>query len=246
MTMIHCTSCAAFGETRPDCQLCEGTGEVCERCFGAGYVRDVHDRIKPCSCGLVARRMAKALGDISILGGWLSRADFENFDIRAAPAAMPAYEAAVNFSRRPVGWLTIWSTTKGNGKTHLAAAACNVMNQSGRCAVLISVTDLLDYLRAGYDADKPSDQLVGRLTRIREADVLGLDDLGVEYRRNGGNGGMSWAAEQLYKILDYRSRWELPTLVTTNVALSNMESRIASRLQRNGPVIQNKAGEYSK
>jgi len=55
-------------------------------------------------------------------------------------------------------------------------------------------------------------------------------DLGVEYNKANG-GGTTWAQEQFYKLLDYRYRMGMPTLITTNVPLDRQESRLASRLQ---------------
>ncbi len=59
---------------------------------------------------------------------------------------------------------------------------------------------------------------------MRNEPVLILDDLGTQ-------NATSWAAEKLYQLLNYRYNAELPTVITTNQSLSDMDPRLASRLR---------------
>ncbi len=51
-----------------------------------------------------------------------------------------------------------------------------------------------------------------------------LDDLGTQ-------NATPWAAEKLYQIINYRYVNRLPTIVTTNVELDDIDGRVSSRLQ---------------
>jgi intein/homing endonuclease len=130
--------------------------------------------------------------------------------------------------------------------THLAAAAANYLNSNGHLVIMITAPDFLDYLKEAFRPNAP-DSAPSRLRRVREAEILVLDDLGVEYNKRNG-GGTTWAQEQFYKLLDYRYRMGMPTFITTNVPLDRQESRLASRMQDHQMcrVIHNPAPDYRR
>jgi len=243
-----CSACqATFGShIDPDCYICEGTGKMCPVCKGMAYVRDDQDKLVPCRCGLAARRASKSLAEVSTLQGQLLECSFRNFDLQKATGATEAYRAAAAWAKNPEGWLVIWSRIKGNGKSHLGAAAANHLNANGHLAVMITAPDFLDYLKEAFQPNAP-DSAPSRLRRVRESEILILDDLGVEYNKSNG-GGTTWAQEQFYKLLDYRYRMRLPTLITTNVPLDRQESRLASRLQDRqlSKVVHNPAPDFRR
>ena len=80
-------------------------------------------------------------------------------------------------------------------------------------------------LRASYDTDT-YEQVQDM---YKTAPLLVIDDLGTEYRKSTG-GGLSWAEEQLYQIVDYRYRERLETVVTSNTDMESLDERIADRL----------------
>jgi len=132
-----------------------------------------------------------------------------------------AYEAARHFAERPEGWLLLLGGY-GCGKTHLAAAIANTRLARGETVLFIAVPDLLDYLRATFN---PTSE-VGydeRFEMIRQAPLLILDDLGAQ-------ASTPWAQEKLYQIFSYRYNSRLPTVVTTNQRLDEIEIRVRSRL----------------
>ena len=63
-----------------------------------------------------------------------------------------------------------------------------------------------------------------RFEEIRNINLLVLDDLGTQ-------NATPWAEEKLYQIFNYRYVNRLPTVVTTNQALDEIEGRIQSRLR---------------
>jgi len=132
-----------------------------------------------------------------------------------------AYEAALRFARNPRGWLLI-KGGYGCGKTHLAAAIANYRLQRGEPAIFIVVPDLLDYLRASFapDSGLPYDE---RFNELRNAPLLILDDL-------GSHSSTSWAQEKLFQLLNYRYMARLPTVITTDLELEEIDPRLRSRL----------------
>jgi DNA replication protein DnaC len=95
--------------------------------------------------------------------------------------------------------------------------------EEGTIVLFAVVPDLLDYLRATFapNAEEPYDEA---FPKMREAELLVLDDLGAEQ-------STPWANEKLYQLLNYRYNARLPTVMTTNkIGLVGIENRIRSRL----------------
>jgi DNA replication protein DnaC len=132
-----------------------------------------------------------------------------------------AYDYARNYAQDPQGWL-VFRGGYGCGKTHLAAAIANYRLQRGHPALFVVVPDLLDKLRAAYSPTSTVgyDQ---RFQEIRTHPLLVLDDLGTQ-------SNTPWADEKLFQIFNYRYVAELPTVITTNFELDEIEVRIRSRL----------------
>lgn len=132
-----------------------------------------------------------------------------------------AFRRAVQWSREPDGWI-VFIGGNGCGKTHLAAAIANERLAAGDRVAFANVADLLDELRAAFAPDSPRryEQVFRALV---EAPVLVLDDLGAQK-------SSPWAEEKLYQLLNHRHLARLHTVVTTNKKLSELETRIASRL----------------
>lgn len=134
-------------------------------------------------------------------------------------------ELALSTSRRyaesPEGWLLL-EGTYGCGKTHLAAAVGNARLEKGDSVLFITTPDLLDHLRSAYG---PSSELGYDETfdRVRSAQILILDDLGVE-------NPSPWAQEKLFQLLNHRYSHRLPTVITTNSDIDRLDARVRSRL----------------
>jgi DNA replication protein DnaC len=88
--------------------------------------------------------------------------------------------------------------------------------------LFITVPDLLDSLRFSYD--DPETTFEQRFEEIRNAGLLILDDFGTQ-------NATPWAQEKLFQIINYRYINKLPTVITTNLMLDEIEGRIRSRLQ---------------
>ena len=212
----------------------------CLHCAGAGYVRQnvpLEDprfgRLEPCICRSsdIAEGARQRLFEISRLDR-LSHLTFENFEMRGNKNAkfmtpqdvhslQEAEEAADRFAHKPEGWLLL-EGGYGCGKTHLAAAIANYAVSVGIPTLFITVPDLLDTLRFAYS--DPDTTFEARFEEVRSAALLILDDFGTQ-------NATGWAQEKLFQIMNYRYINKLPTVITTNLMLDEIESRIRSRLQ---------------
>lgn len=134
-----------------------------------------------------------------------------------------AYQRAVGYADSPDGWLVITGTF-GCGKTHLAAAIANARIEQGGRVMFVTAPDLLDYLRSAFSPGQSLDEgYNARFDEVRTIPMLVLDDLGIE-------SPTPWATEKLYQIINYRYNAQLPTVITTNHKIEDMEQRLRSRL----------------
>ena len=190
-------------------------------------------RLEPCVCrsGEVAQNARQRLYEMSNLDR-LSHLTFENFKTSGNPKAefvtpqevaslQNAQDVSEEFSNTMQGWLLL-EGAYGCGKTHLAAAIANAAVQRGIPTLFITVPDLLDSLRFAYG--NPETTFEARFEEIRNADLLVMDDFGTQ-------NATGWAQEKLFQIINYRYINNLPTVITTNLILDEIESRIRSRLQ---------------
>ena len=120
-----------------------------------------------------------------------------------------AFNAAVSFAEKPSGWLAILGQSFC-GKTHLAAAIGNYRIALGGQAMLLDISNLLDYLRQTFE-DNSDVSFHRRLHEIRTTPLLILDDLGKSSRSS------NWSEDKLYSILNYRYNNYLPTVLTSKM-----------------------------
>ena len=209
---------------------------VCPICHGAGFLRrDVpvdhpdFGRAVPCVCKLRETRQAE-LADLRGSSGivHLSQMTFDSFrpdGIGLNPDRRKnlrqAHDLAAQFARDAKGWLLL-KGGYGCGKTHLAAAIANERLARGESVLFVVVPDLLDHLRATF---APTSRVTydERFETVRSTPFLILDDLGAQ-------SVTAWATEKLFQLLNYRYNAQLPTVITTNRELEEIEPRIRSRL----------------
>ena len=132
-----------------------------------------------------------------------------------------AYECSWQFAEHPEGWL-LFKGAYGCGKTHLAAAIANRLLERGERVLFVVVPDLLDHLRSTYQPDS-SVSYDQRFESVRTTPVLILDDLGTENLT-------SWSREKLFQIFNHRYNAKLPTVITTNRELEEIDQRVRSRM----------------
>jgi DNA replication protein DnaC len=213
----------------------------CPYCQGVGFVRyevpmghEKFGKIEICVCrgSDVAQKARNRLYALSSLDR-LSHLTFENFSVSGNPKSKHAItqiekdnlEFARTVCRDYAELLNGWILLEGSygcGKTHLAAAIANAAVSRGVPTLFITVPDLLDSLRFSYNS--PETTFEARFEDIRTANLLVMDDFGTQ-------NATGWGQEKLFQIINYRYINKLPTVVTTNLILDEIESRIRSRLQ---------------
>ncbi len=209
---------------------------MCPYCKGAGFVYpDVppghpdFGRAVPCYCLQKERQgsLMQRLQRYSNLGA-LTRFTFDTL-IPQGRSGNPANQnrfqracqGAKNFAQNPDGWL-VFIGPSGCGKTHLAVAIANYRIQQGYPTFFVVVPDLLDHLRAtfGPTSEVTYDEL---FEQVRNAPLLILDDLGTQTNT-------PWAQEKLFQIINHRYSAQLPTVITMNTSLEELEERLYARL----------------
>jgi len=199
--------------------------EACPLCKGAGYLVKPGPSggadLVPCRCKMreLEEGDYQELQRLSNLEPFADKT-FASFDPKV-PGGAEAFEAARSYAENPDGWLLLMGNY-GCGKTHLAAAIANEAIRRHFKTLFTVVPDLLDLLRASY-APESRIRFDERIETVRTVFLLILDDLGTE-------NATPWAGEKLYQILNYRYNYRLPTVLTTNRDLDQIEARIRSRI----------------
>ncbi len=217
-----------------ECLICGGTGWIS---YDVPVGHPNFGKAFRCTCQLdeLQSRQLDRLRRLSNMHH-LERMTFDSFipdghglSDRQRQSLRLAFDRAFTFARKPQGWLLLRGGY-GCGKTHLAAAIANECLSRGRPVLFVNVPDLLDHLRSTYG---PSSEVSfdERFEEIRDAPVLILDDLGTQ-------NATPWAQEKLYQIFNHRYNAQLPTVVTTNQDLEDIDPRLRSRLLDVGFVEQ--------
>lgn len=210
----------------PDCPICHGVGYI-QYDVPVGHPQ--FGKIEPCVCR--ASQITAAVRDRLFSYSHLDELDhltFDNFKQRGqlnlprtqAESLQVAFNAAKRFAGKLEGWLLLRGTY-GCGKTHLAAAVGNSAVQLAVPTLFLTVPDLLDSLRFSYES--PDTTFEEQFDRIRNIQLLILDDFGTQ-------NATPWAQEKLFQIINYRYINKLPTVITTNLDIADIEPRIRSRL----------------
>ena len=205
--------------------------------MGQGYLRvdlpidhPSFGKVEPCICrrSKIIQQVQKNIFSYSNLDE-LKDLSFDKFEVHGngnlnlleIRSLEYAYETCLKFSHELNGWLLL-EGNYGSGKTHLAAAIGNEAVELGVPTLFLTVPDMLDTLRFGFN--DPELNFENRLNDIKKVKLLILDDFGTQ-------NATSWAQEKLFQILNFRYINQLATVITTNVPLDEIEGRIRSRLQ---------------
>jgi DNA replication protein DnaC len=211
-------------------------------------------RLEPCICKSkeIARNASQRVYELSNLNH-LSHLRFDNFNSAGnrhakfiGPQEIQSLQEALvdseKFAKNVQSWFagdsaafavadreteksSMWLLLEGSygcGKTHLAAAIANETVSRGVPTLFMTIPDLLDSLRFAYN--NPETTFETRFEDVRTVALLVLDDFGTQ-------NATPWAQEKLFQIINYRYINKLPTVITTNLILDEIESRIRSRLQ---------------
>jgi DNA replication protein DnaC len=156
---------------------------------------------------------------------------------RAATAKRAAANFVKNFEamRTQGKGLYLYSYEKGSGKSRLAAsilnALCKVYDSDKKPLRVLysSAVNLLDEIRKtfGKDSKVSTSELI---ERIKNADVLVIDDLGVENVTD-------WVEQIFTTILEHRLTNKKVTIFTSNLSVDELDEkykagRVSSRIEK--------------
>lgn len=202
----------------------------CEACGGAGYLRydvpvghTLFGQIVPCQCRKdeLRARERQRLVALSGLQPAMRRMTFDAYATRGDAGTAQALAAASQYATEPADWLYLHGGY-GVGKTHLLAAIAWSLVDRGVAAFYVVVPDLLVKLQATFN-DGSDETFAERFKRIKDADVLLLDDLGAEK-------STEWAMAQMFDLINSRYLAEKPLVVASNLTPQQIGGRIGSRL----------------
>ena len=208
----------------------------CPHCGGVGYLRvqapvghPDFGRLEICDCRDPELRLhlQERLFRLSRLDE-LRNLTFDTFDPdgrvgtteRERESLRAAFKRAKTYSGNVDGWLLLQGGF-GVGKTHLAASVANQAAENGIATLFLTIPDLLDELRATFSDESTTFQQ--RFDEIRTAPLIVLDDFGTQ-------NATEWAREKLFQILNHRYTNRLAVVITTNLALEEIEARLRSRI----------------
>lgn len=204
----------------------------CELCQDRGIILLDDSTGKVCDCtGFQKERQDH-------LFRFLAEADWENFDLsfyrsdKIEPGSKLAYrqlaEQALSSARDFVNQvvqgcagdgLVIYGPV-GSGKTLLAACIARDLIRQGKNVVFLIVPELLDDIKATFYDDENGESKI--MIQAKQAEILILDDL-------GAHNYSEWVRNKLYSIINYRLLNHLPTVVTTNFTLPELDKYIGER-----------------
>lgn len=213
---------------------------ICQKCHGHEFLlkTDEEGRTYAVDCECREIQKSKRRLRFAELPEMFKSADlkiFNNLDAYKIPKSRDTINVArarvkdylINFEqhREQGKGLYLYSSTKGSGKTTMAAGIANYLINVKRVQVKFAVSiTILNEIRATYD--KQSEYTENNLLdHLVNTEVLIIDDFGTESITN-------WVEEKFYHIINERNLNNKITIYTSNYALENLkyDERIKSRI----------------
>ena len=205
----------------------------CLKCHDFGRIDGA-----PCEC-TIKKRIATLFKSAEIPRRFKDKT-LENFAQARQPRAFEVARDYVFFwtNAREIGKGLFLVGPVGTGKSHLAFAILReLIRQQQISGMAATVPDLMDDLRP-----KDDNQGSSRMETLKTIDFLVLDDLGAQ--RN-----TAWVTEKLFVIINARYSNMLPTVITSNTRLEELEKtpgweRIVDRIIEACEMVIMQPGSY--
>ena len=111
----------------------------------------------------------------------------------------------------------------GVGKTYLMGALANELAKHQVKTVFVNIATFIAQLKGEFS--QPQNKITQKLDQLKKADVLILDDIGMETMSE-------WVRDEILGvILQYRMQEELPTFFTSNLSMKALERHLAETRQ---------------
>lgn len=191
----------------------------------------------PCECqnGVNAEKQRRHLLTIDGLSPAERATRFEN--LLVVPSNQEAYNQVTGAVSAGRGMVTLTGEA-GRGKTSLLIAAVNDARERNIAAVYLTVSDLLDYIKAAFNPDTAGRSVDERWELLTSVQVLALDELS---RYNS----TPWADERFWMLIDqrWRNMDRRLTILAMNGNLSALDRAIQSRLKDKRAVVVTLGGK---
>jgi len=198
---------------------------ICPHCHGRFHqITEVGDTY--CLCAVLDYQSSRGERSEWCRTPFLNVIEPERMDRRKNKTLTEAIETVVAFVDNPDRWLLIIGD-RGVGKTNLLQWTAREL---GPMALYISADDFEDSIHSAMQDHAVSEMI----ETIKQTPILLFDDWGIEYGKSFS--GESFIEAKLRSIINWRyALWqEFPTVVTTNLSISQLtqrDSRTTARLR---------------
>lgn len=168
-------------------------------------------------CNHFATAVSEKQQNAAMKGKWQERT-LDSFKV--TPENRDAYNAAKEYAKTLNPFTKdglMFTGAVGTGKTHLAAGILKTAYKRSLDGVLISVPDLLNEIRNGFNNKGPSIE-----DKLKDKFLVILDDLGAENITD-------WVRENLFTLINHRYENQKPLIITTNCTPAQLTERIGER-----------------
>lgn len=212
--------------------------DICPICHGDEWVLQVVDGVQvavPCKCrkkAIMSRRMhfadiPEGFKDMTLETFYIGVYEKQESKEKARTACkiIKEYLDSLKEVKEAGMGLYIYSSTKGTGKTRMAASIANYLLEHDTSVKFSTSTKILNEIRSTYDSGSryTESQLMSDLVT---AEVLIIDDFGTE-------NVTPWVKDKFYDIVNERYINKRVTIFTSNESLKNLayDDRITNRIK---------------
>lgn len=222
----------ASGIKETDSQDEESLSLYCGKCTFGWVIKD--GRAKRCECN-IKRTQQESIDSLLTryragISKKLSRVNVHTFLVRPGHEHIrPALDKYIRDLSKGKRYGFFIFGKSGVGKSYAAAYIINTVRHARiMTSAMINFSRTLSALRATF-SDEYEHRLL--LNVLFDTPLLAIDDLGME-QRVSENPELSWAVSKFYEIIDYRRDEELPTVITSNKTIDQLQDRLGSAIMK--------------